>query len=51
MFITHVHHHYDAETFFTAFDESSWDSQVILEQEKDAQHEAAFTVKKYTKKP
>lgn len=51
MFITHVHHHYDAETFFTAFDESTWDNQVILEQEKDAQHEAAFTVKKYTKKP
>ena len=50
MFITHVHHHYDAETFFTAFDESTWDNQVILEQEKDAQHEAAFTVKKYTKK-
>ena len=50
MFITHVHHHYDAETFFTAFDESRWDSQVILEQDKDAQHEAAFTVKKYTRK-
>jgi len=51
MFITHVHHHYDAETFFTAFNESTWESQVILEQEKDAQHEVAFTVKKYTKKP
>lgn len=51
MFITHVHHHYDAETFFTAFDESSWESQIILEQEKDEQHEAAFTVKKYKRKP
>jgi dihydrofolate reductase len=50
MFITHVNHHYDAETFFAAFDENIWESQVILEQEKDAQHEASFTVKKYTKK-
>jgi dihydrofolate reductase len=50
MFITHVHHHYDAETFFTTFDEGIWESQIILEQGKDAQHEAAFTVKKYTKR-
>lgn len=50
MFITHVHHRYDAETFFPTFDEATWDSQIILEHEKDVQHEAAFTVKKYTKK-
>ncbi|MEI8117062.1 MAG: dihydrofolate reductase [Flavobacteriia bacterium] len=50
MYITHVHHHYGAETFFPRFDEKKWESQVIFEQEIDAQHEAAFTVKKYTRK-
>jgi dihydrofolate reductase len=50
MYITHVHHRYEAETFFPRFDEENWESHVIFEQEIDAQHEAAFTVKKYTRK-
>jgi dihydrofolate reductase len=50
MYITHVHHRYEAETFFPRFEEENWESHVIFEQEKDAQHEAAFTVKKYTRK-
>ncbi|MEY3586114.1 MAG: hypothetical protein RLZZ243_1178, partial [Bacteroidota bacterium] len=50
MYITHVHHRYEAETFFPRFDEGNWESHVIFEQEIDAQHEAAFTVKKYTRK-
>lgn len=50
MYITHVHEGYDAETFFPSFDEGKWESQILFEQEIDAQHEAAFTVKKYTRK-
>ena len=50
MYITHVHEHYDAETFFPSFDEDKWGSEILFDQEKDAQHEAAFTVKKYTRK-
>jgi dihydrofolate reductase len=50
MYITHVHHRYDAETFFPHFDEDKWENQVIFEQDKDAQHEASFTVKKYIRK-
>lgn len=50
MYITHVHHRYEAETFFPRFEEENWESHVIFEQEKDTQHEAAFTVKKYTRK-
>jgi dihydrofolate reductase len=50
MYITHVHERYDAETFFPSFEEDKWESEILFEQEKDAQHEAAFTVKKYTRK-
>ena len=50
MYITHVHERYDAETFFPSFEEEKWESEILFEQEKDVQHEAAFTVKKYTRK-
>lgn len=50
MYITHVHERYDAETFFPSFEEDKWESEILFEQEKDVQHEAAFTVKKYTRK-
>jgi dihydrofolate reductase len=49
MYITHVHQTYDAETYFPAFNDEEWNSQVVFEEEKDERHEAAFTVKKYTK--
>ena len=50
MFITHVHESYEAETFFPEFEEENWESEIIFEQEKDTQHEAAFTVKNYKRK-
>jgi dihydrofolate reductase len=50
MYITHVHERYDAETFFPSFEEDKWDREILFDQEKDTQHEAAFTVKKYTRK-
>ena len=50
MYITHVHERYDAETFFPSFEEDKWESEILFEQEKDVQHEAAFNVKKYTRK-
>lgn len=50
MFITYVHHRYDAETFFPIFEEENWESEIVFEQEKDIKHEAAFTVKNYKRK-
>jgi dihydrofolate reductase len=49
LYITQVHHTYDAETYFPVFNEAKWNCQIVFEQEKDERHEAAFTVKKYTK--
>lgn len=49
MYITHVHHSYDAETFFPEFDAVQWKSSLLFQQEIDEKHEAAFTVRKYTK--
>lgn len=49
MYITHVHHSYDAETFFPEFDAAQWKSSLLFQQEIDEKHEAAFTVRKYTK--
>lgn len=49
MYITHVHHSYDAETFFPEFDAALWKSSLLFQQEIDEKHEAAFTVRKYTK--
>ncbi len=50
MYITQVDERYDAETFFPSFEEDKWDREILFDQEKDTQHEAAFTVKKYTRK-
>ena len=50
MFITHVHQNYDAETFFPVFQEENWESRIVFEQDKDAQHESAFTVMHYKRK-
>jgi dihydrofolate reductase len=50
IYITHVQKRYEAETFFPSFEEEKWESQILFEQDKDAQHDAAFTVKKYTRK-
>ena len=49
MYITHVHHSYDAETFFPEFEAAQWKSSLLFQQEIDEKHEAAFTVRKYTK--
>lgn len=49
MYITHVHHSYDAETFFPEMDAAQWKSSLLFQQEIDEKHEAAFTVRKYTK--
>lgn len=49
MYITHVHHSYEAETFFPEFDAALWKSSLLFQQEIDEKHEAAFTVRKYTK--
>ncbi len=49
MYITTVHATYDADTFFPEIDASTWKSEIVLEHPEDEKHEAAFTVRKYTR--
>ena len=49
MYITHVHHAYDADTFFPEVDMASWKAETLLEHEADEKHAVSFTVKKYVK--
>lgn len=50
MYITYVHHVFDADTFFPVFQASDWDVHDIMYQEMDERHAHAFEVKHYTKK-
>ncbi|MBM3452505.1 MAG: dihydrofolate reductase [Bacteroidetes bacterium] len=47
MFITFIDKEYGADTFFPDFDETQWESEVILIQNRDDKHEASFITKKY----
>ena len=50
MYITHIDKVYDADTFFTDFDESNWQIHEIFHWDKDEKHEASFVIKHYIKK-
>ncbi|MCR9172082.1 MAG: dihydrofolate reductase [bacterium] len=50
MFITHINHHYGADTFFPDFSLKDWTVATVMEHPKDERHEASFTVLKYSKK-
>ena len=50
MYITHVHHSYDADTFFPIFDATQWESTVIQVQEIDEKHPVSFEIKHYLKR-
>ena len=50
MYITHVDHVYNADTFFPEFDESNWTIKELMNWEKDEKNEAGFTIKHYMKK-
>lgn len=51
MYITHVEKYYAAETFFPEIDLKNWEMKILAQHDADEKHEAAFTLKKYTKKP
>jgi len=50
MYITHVNHNYDADTFFPHFELCEWSVETIQSQEIDEKHSASFSIIKYTKK-
>ena len=50
MYITHVNHNYDADTFFPHFELCEWNVETIQTQDVDDKHQASFSIIKYTKK-
>ncbi len=50
MFITHVDHAYEADTFFPEFNEAAWDSEAVFTQMADEKNAVGFAVRKYTKR-
>ena len=50
MYISHVNHNYDADTFFPHFELCEWNVEVVQAQEVDEKHQASFSIVKYTKK-
>ena len=50
MYITHVDKSYGADTFFPEYKTDDWKIETVLEHEQDERHEAAFSVRKYSKK-
>lgn len=50
MYITEVHHAFDADAFFPDFDKSEWKKEIIGEHPIDEKHKYAFTFCLYTQK-
>ena len=50
MYITHVDHIYNADTFFPEFNESEWESETVFKHEADEKHAVGFEVRKYNKR-
>jgi dihydrofolate reductase len=50
MYITYVHHVFDADTFFPHFQSSDWVVHEVMKQEVDERHTYAFEVKHFTRK-
>jgi dihydrofolate reductase len=49
MYLTEVHAEYQGDTLFPEFDKHRWSSEDILFHPADEKHEAAFTIRKWTK--
>lgn len=49
LFITHVHHTYDADVFFPEIELSDWKKTILLEHSADEKNEVAFTIAHYEK--
>ena len=49
MYITTVHHKFDADTFFPKLELKDWTEELLFEQEVDERHQYSFTVNRYYK--
>lgn len=49
MYITHIDHTYDADTFFPEFNEAGWHIETVLTHPADEKNAVPFTVKRYTR--
>jgi dihydrofolate reductase len=49
MYITHVNHVYDADTFFPKIDLSQWKSTTLQTQSADEKHKVGFEIVHYSK--
>ena len=49
MYLTEIHRSYEGDTFFPEFDERLWNSEDLAFHPADEKHEAAFTIRKWTK--
>lgn len=50
MYITHVHHSFDADTYYPEFDSGNWQRTVLSEHAPDERHDYAFTIVRYDRK-
>lgn len=50
MYITHIDHEFDGDTFFPDFNKSDWDMRVVMEHQKDEKNKYDFVVLEYSKK-
>lgn len=49
MYITHVDHTFEADTFFPAINENDWSGELLFKFEKDERNPYSFIVKHYRK--
>lgn len=50
MYITHIDHTFEGDTFFPNFDKKDWTLRVIMEHQRDEKNKYDFVVVEYTKK-
>ncbi|MCB9360057.1 MAG: dihydrofolate reductase [Flavobacteriales bacterium] len=49
MYVTHVHHHFEADTFFPEIDKNLWEKISVNAHEKDEKHPYAYSFVVYEK--
>ncbi|MDR3093105.1 MAG: dihydrofolate reductase [Bacteroidales bacterium] len=50
LYITHIHHHFDADAFFPTIDAAIWQLQWSEQHEADHQHPYSYTFEQYVNK-
>jgi dihydrofolate reductase len=49
MYLTHIHHEFEGDTFFPKFDSSKWEREQIMHHEQDEKNPYDFDVYRYVK--